>query len=163
MFANEVASFVQALILPYSIPVMTFSKPTQFHRIKSPTITTILERHVAFNLERRRRQAPFQLNQLLVAADRYLFTMAPDSAKIFQLLDNLANHFGWKQVGLVTAESRIFEEEINTHLDIHSQHTRYYSEIRFLIANSPAQLVLLAKSGPASIAGASSLASKTIT
>lgn len=119
MFWSEISSYIHAVLLPFSIPVLSFASTGRFHDLNIESISMILQSDETVTDTNQ-----LNVKQILTASDKYLFTMAPERAKVIELLDILANYYGWRMVGLVTVENTFFEEIIHSHHTIHAEHAR---------------------------------------
>ena len=118
MFWREISSYIHAALLPYAIPVLSFASSGRFQDLNVDQIRMILQ---GSKTETDTNQ--LEIEQIMTASNEYLFTMAPERARVVDMLDNLAGYFGWRIIGLVTVENTFFGEVVHTH-EIHATHAK---------------------------------------
>ena len=116
-FWSKVSSFVHSLVLPYAIPILSFSSPVIFHTLGEEELIPLLVGTEA-------AQPNLLIQEISEASMDYLFTMAPDAADVIGMLDDMAYRFGWKRAGLVLETQLDTEDVLNSH-QIETKHTKY--------------------------------------
>lgn len=107
---GTIASFIHEVLLPYSIPVVSFSLPVSYHRLSVDTIIDVLkEKHISRkNFEQ-----------------EYLFTMAPNSEMVLKVLNVIADHYGWRKVGLIVEDHGLIRSNRFIKFQSRLKRTRY--------------------------------------
>lgn len=94
---GEIATFIHEILLPYGIPVISFSQPGNYHTLSVNSIIDMFQENHS--------QSVTDIEQ------DYLFTMAPNNSLVFQALDALAIHYNWKTIGLIIEDRGSIESD----------------------------------------------------
>lgn len=91
---GEIASFIHEVLLPYSLPVVSFSLPGSYHSMPVDTVLDVFQDKV------RKTQG---------IEEKYLFTVAPSGSMVLKTLNALADFYQWRKIGLIFEDRGLIE------------------------------------------------------